>query len=110
MREGSFLGRVVRGLSVAGRVSIVAVALVALFHVASPHAHASVTEENGCPACQLSRAGGGGLPEPGPVRVAPPAERPAPAAQAAVDAAPRTACAAPLPSRGPPALSPSEPL
>ncbi len=99
-----------RGLLAAGRAAVVLGALVAFLHVTAPHDHASVSEEQRCTACQLQRVDGGGTPEADPIPLAPPARTSSPVAPASVDLAPRAACTAPAPSRGPPALSPPEPL
>lgn len=110
MIGASIFRSVACGLLAAGRTAFVLGALVALLHVTAPHDHASVTEEQRCPACQLQRVDGGGAPDANPIPLAPPARTSAPGALAAVDLAPCAACTAPVPSRGPPSPSPSEPL
>lgn len=110
MIGASLFRSVARGLRTAGRTAFVLGALVALLHVTAPHAHASVTEEQRCPACQLQRVDGGGTPEADAISLAPPVLSSALAALAAVDLASCAACTAPVPSRGPPSNSPSEPL
>ena len=99
-----------RGLFAAGRAAFVVAALVAILHVAAPHDHASVSEAQRCPACQVQRIDGGSAPEPDPIRLAPPAESRATAPPVAADPAPRAAVCAPGPARAPPATSPFEPL
>lgn len=94
----------------AGRGVAVAVALVALLGLTTvPHHHDSATEERGCPACHVSRLDGAATPE-AVVVLAPPAAGSLSSPAVLPDAAPRLAPAAPLPSRGPPPVSPSEPL
>lgn len=110
MSGASLFRSVARGLLAAGRAAFVLGALVALLHVTAPHDHASVSEEQRCPACQLQRVDFGGTPEPGPIPLATPDRTPALVVLPVVDLAPRAACAAPVPSRGPPVLSPPEPL
>ena len=110
MTGASLFRSVARGLLTAGRAAFVLGALVALLHVTAPHDHASASEEQRCPACQLQRVDGGGTPEADPIPLAPPDRTSAPVVRAAVDLAPCAACTARVPSRGPPSSSPSEPL
>lgn len=95
----------------AGRATTVALALVALLGLTTvPHHHETATDEQSCPACQVSRIDGAGVPETASVP-APPASAPElsssrirPAAEILL------AHAAPLPSRGPPPVPPAEHL
>ena len=109
MPGGSFTQRLGRGLLALGRPAAIALVLVALLHVAAPHGHGSTVEERHCPACQVSRVEGAGIPEREAVTVLPPAGT-EPALEApAVRLAPREAHARASASRGPPSSSPSEP-
>jgi hypothetical protein len=107
---GTGLPPLLRHLLRAGRSAAVACALVALLGLTgAPHDHGSAGEERSCPACQVSRLDGSGLPEPGSLEFAAPAGAEPPSLVVSVDRLPRRAPAAPLPSRGPPPVSLSEP-
>mgnify|MGYP001767487882 CR=1 FL=1 len=109
MLRGPHVQRLGRGLLAAGRMAAVALVLTALLNVAAPHSHGSSVEERHCPACQVSRLDGTGLPERDAVAVLPPAGTEPANAAPAVDLAPREAHDPASASRGPPSSSPSEP-
>ncbi|MCL4808813.1 MAG: hypothetical protein KJ062_13660 [Thermoanaerobaculia bacterium] len=100
-----------RALLGAGRAVAVAVALVALLGLTTvPHHHESTTEERSCPACHVSRFDGGGVPEATVDAPEPPAGQDLLPPATSPDVTVQLAHAAPLPSRGPPPVSPAEPL
>ena len=94
-----------------GRSAVVLVALLALFGLTSvPHHHAGSTEERSCPACQVTRNDGGGIPENAPTALPRLEGIDVPVQLVSLDVAGLSTHAGPLPSRGPPPVSPAEQL
>lgn len=90
---------------------VVLVALLTLLGMTSaPHHHAGSTEERSCPTCQVTRVGGGEAPEPSRTDLPRPEGIDVPADRVPLDVPGLGGHAALLPSRGPPSVSPSEPL
>jgi hypothetical protein len=88
-----------------GAVALLAlVALVGVLGLSIPHGHAGPAEERSCPACHVTRSGGGSVPEAAGV-VVPPDETPGPEPSVRSLAAPSRIQDALLPSRGPPPVS-----
>jgi hypothetical protein len=94
----------------AGRVAAVVLALLAFVHVTLPHEHQGSVDERHCPACQVSRHDGVGVPAAEAAPLAPPVAAEAVRVAVPVDRLRTAAHDAAVPARGPPPASPSEPL
>ena len=94
----------------AGRAAVVFVALLAFVHVTLPHQHEGMADERHCPACHVSRPDGMGVPAADAAPLAPPAAAEALCVAVPVDRPLVAAHDAAVPARGPPRVSPSEPL
>ena len=94
----------------AGRVAAIVLALLAFVHVTLPHQHEGSVDERNCPACQVSRHDGMGVPAAEAAPLAPPAAADAVRVAVPVDRPRADGHDLTVAARGPPPVSPSEPL
>lgn len=94
----------------AGRTVAVVLALAAFVHVTLPHVHSAGVDDRHCPACQVSRLDGVGVPAEGDAALVPPVHSEAPCLAVPVERPRAAAHGAAVSPRGPPPVSPSEPL
>lgn len=94
----------------AGRTAAVLLVLFGFVHVTLPHLHSGGVDERHCPACQVSRLDGVGVPAEADAGLVPPVESEAPRVSVPLERPRAAAHDAAVPSRGPPPVSPSEPL